>query len=85
MAEEQAKQETNNSSFPHASADFFFRLFFDLQNGSNMFLRNVGALFKLHSVTTQKILLFIVIAVRASNQTYCHVVCVSIDGVWIGE
>jgi hypothetical protein len=31
MAEEQAKQETNNSSLLHCSADFFFKFFFDLQ------------------------------------------------------
>jgi hypothetical protein len=59
------RQDTRALLAPYFRAGFFVGLFFDHEDGGDISLRNP----KLHGVTTQKIILFILTAVRTSEPT----------------
>jgi hypothetical protein len=49
------------------SVGFLLGLLFSPEDGGNMFLKNVKILCKLHSITTQKTMLFIELPLTAIN------------------
>jgi hypothetical protein len=52
------------------SVGVFLELLFDLENGVDMYLRNVWPLSELHGLATQKTVLFIVTAAITSDSIY---------------
>jgi hypothetical protein len=64
-------------------AGFFLSLFFDPEDGGDMFLQKVALAFnRLHGLIYQKIELFITTAVRTSNPTWAIIHCLYWASPW---